>query len=215
VILGLHGLPGSGKDAFVERAALYSKYPVVRHAFADKMKASICGLLSISLERLEGLKRSDDPCLDLWGVEAPDGLREFTMREFIQRYGTEAHRDVFGQDFWVDQCLPLPRVMSVNDIHNNPYAGKLTIVTDIRFPNEAQRVQMLGGKIVEMLGPDDIASEHRSDRHIGVEYINYKIHNQARDDDFALLDSQIELLLAHLGVRRVSSDEATTSSVSA
>ena len=29
-----------------------------------------------------------------------------TFREFLQRYGTEAHRDVFGKDFWLEYTLP-------------------------------------------------------------------------------------------------------------
>lgn len=102
-----------------------------------------------------------------------------TGREFWQRYGTEAHRapdlgSSFGPDFWVDNLLPPGKI--VNELpqgrgtreypefwHNfkEGWAGyaDVAVVTDVRFPNEAQRILDLDGEVWkinadERLGPN-------------------------------------------------------------
>jgi len=62
---------------------------------------------------------------------------QMTIREYLQRYGTESHREVFGTDFWVDMALPI----------DTDHSDKLLVVTDVRFPNEATRVKDLGGQV--------------------------------------------------------------------
>jgi len=44
------------------------------------------------------------------GIERPQLIaieHSITGRQALQRYGTEGHRDVFGEDFWVDALLPV------------------------------------------------------------------------------------------------------------
>jgi hypothetical protein len=63
-----------------------------------------------------------------------------TFRQFLQRYGTESHRDVFGEDFWVDQTLPT----------DGYYPGRKIVVTDVRFDNEYNRIKELNGVVVRV-----------------------------------------------------------------
>jgi hypothetical protein len=66
-------------------------------------------------------------------------MHEISGRQYLQYYGTEAHRDVFGDDFWVEQVLDTP----VTD-------GTILVVTDMRFPNEIAGVLDRGGIAVKI-----------------------------------------------------------------
>jgi hypothetical protein len=122
VIVGLTGAKGSGKDTV--GAYLEKEHAFERKAFADPLKQSVASLFGIAFSDIDKLK--NDP-------EAYVGV--YTFRTFLQRYGTEAHRDVFGQNFWIDYTLPL----------GGYYPGRAIVVTDVRYRNEAERVRALGG----------------------------------------------------------------------
>jgi len=135
MIIGLHGMKRSGKDTLFN--LIKEEYPnAERLAFADKIKESLAALLGISTREFALLKENAR-----FKVEADGISYQFSWRRFIQRYGTEAHRDIFGDDFWVDMILP-------KDCDHN---DKLYVVTDVRFLNEAQRILELNGKIIHLI----------------------------------------------------------------
>lgn len=143
MILGLSGTKGSGKDTVA--AYLVKEHGFERKAFADPLKRSIAALFNIpftevdklkNMEILVGIGRIGESEYDQWIQYA--GYPGLHFREFIQRYGTEAHRDVFGEDFWLDYTLPVQGF----------YPGRAIVVTDVRFVNEADRVRLLGGYVV-------------------------------------------------------------------
>ena len=203
-IIGLNGRLHSGKDTAFEEIDLYfaaSGLKAKRIAFADPLKLSaalalgyqpksveeavkICndlkehGIIAIGDSRTAPYE--DDSC---WIDYLDSGL---TGREYLQFYGTEAHRDVFGQDFWVDACLP-PDLFRVDE----KYAGvDVLVVTDVRFENEAKRVQNLGGEVWyidanERLGPlpdDAHPSEHPLPSHC----IDHTVENNHALTEFHL-----------------------------
>ena len=62
-------------------------------------------------------------------------------RALLQRVGTEAGRDVLGQDVWVDAAMErLPK-------------GVDAVFTDCRFPNEAAAIQARGGIVIRVERP--------------------------------------------------------------
>jgi hypothetical protein len=142
MLIGINGAAGSGKDtAYNLIKEIYSDTEKV--SFAEKLKVSVSKLLNLDVELIEELKNNESVAM-LWGFpsdKAYDSLYNrmgewrLNMREFLQRYGTEAHRDIFGDNFWVDMALPL----------DTDHAGKILVVTDMRFPNEAERVKELSG----------------------------------------------------------------------
>lgn len=144
MIIGLNGRLKSGKDTTF--SIIKDLYPhAERVSFADPLKDSAAASLNLPREVMEELKNEEAIRL-VFAFPNEDGYDElFTrvvewemnIREYLQRYGTESHRDVFGSDFWVDMALPL-------DIDHK---DKLLVVTDVRFPNEAIRVLDLGGTI--------------------------------------------------------------------
>lgn len=184
MVIGLHGRIGAGKNAAAKRLALL--YPdVVEVSFAAKLKLSAAALLGCTVDDLERWKNNRDAL-----VEVHDGTRlggRQTVRSFLQRYGTESHRDIFGEDFWLDAALPLEAQLAPGG-----YDNALYVVTDVRFPNEAQRVKDLGGYTVKVIGPDEFTSGHVSELPLECDY---GLNNAVRDDGFAALDRNLRQLL--------------------
>ncbi len=160
MLIGLNGRLNSGKDTVYKilKEELGAAYNVERVAFADKLKESAAAALGMSVDLVEYLKNKED-----WHYRPDDGswrpygyARPFNMRTFLQRYGTEAHRDIFGQDFWIDAALP----------RDFSHAGRTVIVTDMRFPNEQDRVRALGGYCALITRPEreGVAGNHPSEQ---------------------------------------------------
>lgn len=193
MIIGLHGKMGSGKNEAAQRIAKVSSLPVVEIAYGRKLKESVAALLGVSLGDLEIWKNNPARCVSVGTMV--DGLgfvahkdKIQSVRSFLQRYGTESHRDVFGQDFWLDAALPLPDHAGFL----GRYDDALYVVTDMRFPNEAERVKDLGGVTVRIIGPNDDTGSHPSEQTLECDY---EIDNTIRDDRFASLDAQLAALL--------------------
>lgn len=210
-LLGLAGRKFAGKDTFArllieegERRGIR----VVRVAFADKLKVSAAralGLaaLSDSWRTVRFLDGSDTAAVAMMDrlkeggriiVECADDLRwSFSGREFLQWYGTEAHRDVFGPDFWVDALLPL-----VPGVWEARYEGvDLVVVSDCRFVSEAERIRSLGGKILRIDRdlPDD-GDQHASEVPLPTEFIYEAVANDGSLADLEVAAAYWLLTLA-------------------
>jgi len=158
VIIGLSGLKNSGKDTVA--AYLVKEHGFERKAFADPLKQSVAALFNIPFSEVDKLKNDTDVAVEIrlftQGVSSslqPE-YRAWSFREFLQRYGTESHREVFGMDFWVDYTLPVQGF----------YPGRAIVVTDVRFENEADRVRFLGGSIWYVDRGQESTDEHVSEQ---------------------------------------------------
>lgn len=150
MLLGLNGRLKSGKDTTF--GIIQELNPEAeRVSFADALKDSAAASLGMTRELAEALKEHENISISIAGTSSLSSLLsselaaeatrwKMTMREFMQWYGTEGHRDLFGDDFWVDRALP-------KDLDHH---GRLLVVTDMRFPNEIQRVKDLGGYCVKI-----------------------------------------------------------------
>lgn len=123
-LIGLTGKAGSGKD-FVF-ATMQNLWPRTRRiAFADGVR-----------EEVEDILKTDV----VWDKPyAPE------VRALLQWWGTDLRR---AQDpnYWVAYAEP--------KIRRTLAAQRLTVVTDVRFANEAQAIRDLGGIIVEVVATD-------------------------------------------------------------
>ena len=192
MIIGLCGEIAAGKDATYLRASeIYGdRFEVARVGFADKMKESIAAIFGLSQEFIELEKRNPlttvsvcSPVQDDHG-NVGENCITLTFREFIQNYGTEAHRGVFGDLFWVDATLPM----------DFDHRGKIIFVTDTRFATEQQRVVDHGG--VNILVQSETVATARETRHssengLDMDLIHYTIDNRERTDNFSTLDDQL------------------------
>lgn len=156
MLIGLSGPAGSGKDTvckLIQEWGLWRGVTVRREAFADRLKLSAARLFFPEIE----LEPAVAWCNALketgrLGVEIPgDGdhalSREMSGRVFLQRFGTESHREVFGHDFWVSAAL-------------NDLSADYTIVTDVRFPNEALELHRLGGELWRKAAHGEVVAEN-------------------------------------------------------
>jgi hypothetical protein len=194
MLLGLNGQIGAGKDAVYERAAVLAASLGVpapeRVAFADKLKLAAAAALGVDMETLESLKRDDNARIRLSRFTAetadapadpPNVLHQITVRQYLQYFGTEVGREIFGGSFWVDQAL-------APDLD---HTGRLIIVTDCRFPNEAERVRELGGLVVRVTNGPLNTEGHASEQVLDTDLIDFEIDNSIRGDEWANLDEAV------------------------
>jgi hypothetical protein len=81
-------------------------------------------------------------------------------RVLLQRMGTEVGRNLFGQDFWVEQALA--------GIARD--GGTRYVFTDVRFPQEFDAIRARGGRLWRVMRPgvgpvNDHPSETALDHH--------------------------------------------------
>lgn len=67
------------------------------------------------------------------------------VRALLQRLGTEEGRDKYGEDIWLKHA-ELFMSMQVES------GQERFVITDVRFPNEVEWVQSLGGKVYRING---------------------------------------------------------------
>lgn len=177
-LIGITGLKTSGKDTTYEAIRTLTEGQAVRRAFADNLKRVAALALGLEFDQMERFKEIGQ--LDIGGLppQWPSGSTT-TGRQYLQNLGVGA-REVFGSNFWVDQVLPIDR--SRRDViwSDHPeIVGPPTwgVVTDVRFPNEAQRVLDLGGEVWEVIRPGLESDGHASEIPLPRELVTRAIHN--------------------------------------
>lgn len=188
MIIGLAGAKTAGKNTVAKMIAeeFGNKYEVKEWSFAEDLKRSAAAALGI---------QTDDPVA--WCDEFKEegtitveinSPREHMIsgREYLQYYGTEAHRDIFDDDFWVGNVL--------EKIHNDYQDGDLSridLITDVRFPNEAEAIkyvreygELFDGAVIKVKRPsvENHGDTHASEIPLPDELIDRVILNDCEDD---------------------------------
>lgn len=128
-LIGLCGYARSGKDTAAEYLAAEHGYE--RRAFADKLRALAEAIDPILGE--DGVGYSYTEAMWDYSYEvAKDRFPE--LRRFLVALG-KGVREVLGPDVWVDACLPRTEFYT------------RTVVSDVRYLNEVQRIIDLGGEV--------------------------------------------------------------------
>lgn len=134
LVIGLAGRAGSGKDTAA--AYLSSCHAFERYAFAEPMRDMLEQMLIAA-----GLDYAYlfEPHLK----ERPIPGIDVSYRHLAQTLGTEWGRKLIGEDFWLrlaDCALGFP---------DSPIHDRI-VVSDVRFPNEADWVRKRGGIVVRI-----------------------------------------------------------------
>lgn len=198
MLIGLHGKAQSGKDStylfILDWAAKHDGRPVRREAFADRMKWSGARLFMPRVPKDVGVEwgnliKHDQFRIDVIDEMTQQPVHSVTGRQFIQHLGTEAHRDIFGQDFWIDAVLS-----GYSDSH-----AEILVVTDVRFANEAQAIKNVGGEIWEIVRPGvEIAdSDHCSEAGLAAEYVDRVIVNAGDLFDLEAIVNTLMNMVTH------------------
>ena len=148
-VVGLAGYARSGKDTAADY--LVEHYGYEKVSFSTPMKEAMYRLNPrITVNELQNTALRVG--IDVYGWE---GLKDRSpdIRGLLQRFGTEVGREMFGEDFWVDYAL------------NSIVDGTKVVIADVRYPNEANAIKALGGKVFRVerdgVGPaNDHASEN-------------------------------------------------------
>ena len=183
MLIGLNGKLKSGKDTTFQ--VISDLYPFAeRVSFAEMLKQSAANSIGMSRELMEALKAHENIHVSISGTSALNSLLpstqlaeaskwQMTIREYLQWYGTEGHRDLFGENFWVDMALP----------EDLDHSDRLLVVTDMRFPNEIQRVKDLDGvcvKVERTVGTS--FGSHASEQNVD-HMIDYTLDNTGTIED--------------------------------
>lgn len=159
LIIGFGHKRGSGKDTAGEY--ICKNYGARRIAFADPIKVGTMVLYGMTKEQAYGSQKEEID--DFWNV-SPGILQQLE--------GTDLHRDKladllpesFGDgNIWVRMAER--RIRESSDA--------IYVITDVRFPNEAKKIQEMGGLVVRV----DCDFETRMKR------IGDDPENPSRDDD--------------------------------
>ncbi len=179
-LIGLGGKKGSGKNAVGD--ILHRDYGYELASFARLLKVSAAALLGIDPAEWERAK--NDPHTTISFLRPGKKQVVLTAREFLQRYGTEAHREVFGQGFWIENLV------------NRLLPDHKYVITDSRFDNELKAVRAAGGTTVLIVRPGtDSEDTHASEAEPNLLLIDATLHN---DGTLLDLDERVAQLVAWL-----------------
>jgi hypothetical protein len=112
--------------------------------FADKLKNIACIMLSCTREQLEDQEFKKTFLPVEWGyLKTPTTHQLMTVREFLQRLGTDAMRNGLHENVWVNSLMSDYKLNSYTRLNVTYIASKLPnwIITDTRFPNELEAVK--------------------------------------------------------------------------
>lgn len=119
--------------------------------FAGKLKAVGSLLTGISVEKFEDqdFKKTDLP--NEWCyIENGYAAKNMTVREFLQKLGTEAMRDGLHTNVWVNALMCDYRRPKMSEYNPSNW-----IITDMRFPNEMEAVVERKGVTIRVIRPYD------------------------------------------------------------
>ncbi len=183
-IIGLCGKARAGKDTVAALIAQETRRHVIRQGFADALKISAALALGFdgAPEECIGFCDSLKVCggISTTVEHGPYDIQEVYVngRQYLQRYGTEAHRDIFGKDFWLDAVLPQGR----DDCD-------ILVIPDVRFENEAQRIWDRGGELWRVVRPgqDEVGAGHSSEAGIPDALVDRIVRNTSTVEDLSPL----------------------------
>lgn len=184
MIIGLAGVKRSGKNTVANFIAdrYGDDYKVSEWAFAEDLKKSAAhalGQFDREVEFCDLLKEKNSEITIVikgkeWGA--------ISGREFLQWYGTEAHRDVFGPNFWVNNLIEKIYNDQDGELHHGQGdVPRLDLITDVRFPNEAEVIRgACGGKVIQIIRPEveDSGDSHASEKPLDPSLIDGVIYNE-------------------------------------
>jgi hypothetical protein len=99
-----------------------------------------------------------------------------TVRDFLQKLGTDAIRDGLHTNAWVNALMSDYKAIDYNDDVQHEYPN--WIVTDTRFPNEAQAIKDAGGIVIRVDRPlVKPINDHPSEIGLDDWKFDYKIAN--------------------------------------
>ena len=193
-IILINGKKRSGKD--YNASKLKEKledcgYSVMITSFAFPIKDIIAKTLDIPIENVELYKNEPSE----YGLEIkayPDNQRSavieyLSMRDILQRFGTEAMKPYFGKDVWAK--LTYDRIESMD--------CDFAIIPDFRFPEE-YRDNTATIKVKNDIIDNNSTDTHSSETSLNEFHFDFEIDNTGYCDTDKQLDELIQILTTEI-----------------
>lgn len=183
-------------DATLERN---SKFKIKKYAGKLKQTASL--LTGIPIEKFEDQEFKKVILGEEWGTVRHNPLNNIepfekfqfnelmSVREFLQKLGTDAVRDGLHKDAWVNALFADYRNGEIieSDKHYILKPVDNWIITDMRFPNEMEAIVKRGGITIKVIRPVEksktTARLHPSETALDGHTMHYDIINDGSMED--------------------------------
>lgn len=154
--------------------------------FAGKLKDIASHLTNIDIEDFEDQEFKKTNLPREWWTTCDEGWQPMTVRDFLQKLGTDALRDGLHHNVWVN-ALMADYIADEDGNYPN------WVITDTRFPNEAMAIKNKGGIIIRIDRPGiKPINNHPSETGLDGWNFDYKIQNLS--SIFDLKDTIIGIL---------------------
>jgi hypothetical protein len=164
MIIGIAGPKRSGKTTLAN--ALCETYRIAHLSFAAPIRDFIASLVGCSLAELERVKEKPVAWLD--GI---------TPRQMMQTLGTEWGRRMVHSELWVRRVM-----------YQATHGGG-AVISDVRFPNEAEAIRGRGGVVIRLhrAGYGDAANDsHESEAPLANNLVDFEIVNDGTPERMAV-----------------------------
>lgn len=200
LVIGLHGLPGVGKDTAAD--FLVREHEFIRRGFADPLYEEVAEAFGVSVTFLRTREVKETPqramalgfCSEeafvemMFKREGYNFVGAHSPREILRLWGTE-YRRAQRDDYWIRQMDDF-RIMAAVEAK----AG--LVIPDVRFENEAEWLFGVEGKLIEIRRPGCVGSGHQSD--LPIAKIDYTIIN---DKSIEALEQQVDAVFHDIASR--------------
>ena len=182
MIIGINGYSGTGKDTIgkliqiascdtlpegMDLEELINNYPNNEwwleeksrweiKKWAGKLKTIASLLTGIPVEKFEDQEFKKTNLGSEWNCNPPGKIglihrQPMTVRDFLQKLGTDGLRDGLHPNTWVNALMADYEGLYDIDTDRTTYPN--WVITDTRFPNEAQAIKDAGGIVIRVDRP--------------------------------------------------------------
>lgn len=201
VLIGITGAAGAGKDTAANRLCHHHSFE--RDSFAEPLRDMLTALMvghQIDYAHLFERELKEQP---IPGLGA-----DISGRRLMQTLGTEWGRNTLHPDIWVRLAalrLGLDRLPYTSPVHDR------IVITDVRFPNEAEWINRMGGHVIRIERDTDPVAHHMSEWYYGDIKCIATLHNNAGID--WLHDQVDEIATTLIQARANNTSSGTTQEI--
>lgn len=168
MLVGLTGAAGAGKGSVA--AVMLAAGGWSEIGFADPLYAAVEAITGIPQGDLRDRRMKEQTIP--WLGKSP--------REMLQLLGTEYGRKAISESLWVDRAM--------RRVAENEASGLSTVITDVRFDNEAAAIRAAGGVVWRVSRPGHKClaggtDKHESEAGVSVSHIDAEVLNTGTLED--------------------------------
>jgi len=162
--------------------------------FAGKLKQIASLLTGVDVEKFEDQEFKKLEMPECWNRLQQSGRSKvwapMTYRQFLQELGTEAMREGLHTNVWVNALFADYKY----EIHRSEVSTRAAgfidqpvypnwIITDMRFPNEMEAVELREGVTIKVVRPGTAVGTHPSEIALDDAYFDHVISNDGTIED--------------------------------